>query len=126
MFQGRFHQVLGLRARDQNIRRHAEIAAVKFLAAGDVLRRLALQALVQIAAVVNPPYFAQFFVGMRVETCAIAAERVGEQDFGGQARGGDRRVFEKLLCLAEERSGGSSRHGRALRGFALSFSFSVW
>ncbi len=30
---GRFHQVLGLRARDQDVRRHAEIAAVKFLAA---------------------------------------------------------------------------------------------
>ena len=56
--QAGFHQVLGLRAGNQDIRRDAEIAAVEFLAAGDVLRRLALQALVQIAAVVDPGDFA--------------------------------------------------------------------
>src|ERR1039458_4881347 len=52
--EGRFHQMLGFGARNQDIRRDAEFSAVEFLTAGDVLRRLTLQALVQVAAVVDP------------------------------------------------------------------------
>ena len=52
-------------------RRDAELAAVEFLNAGDVLRRLALHALMQVAPVVNPPDLAQFFVGVRIEPGAI-------------------------------------------------------
>ena len=36
---------------------HSEIAAVEFLNSGDLLRRLPLQSLMQIAPVVNPPDF---------------------------------------------------------------------
>ncbi len=66
-----------------------ELAAVELLAAGDVLRRLALHALVQIAAVVNPPDLAQLFIGMGVEPRPLATDGVGEQHLGGQTRSGD-------------------------------------
>jgi hypothetical protein len=42
-----------------------------------------LQALVQVAAIVDPGYFGQFFFGVGVEILALAVESVTEQDFGG-------------------------------------------
>ncbi len=55
--EARFYQVLGFGARDQDVGRYAEIAAVEFLAAGDVLRGFALESLVEVAAVMDPGYF---------------------------------------------------------------------
>ncbi len=49
--------MLGFGARNQNIRCDTKFAAVEFLAAGDVLGGFALEALVQVAAVVDPGYF---------------------------------------------------------------------
>jgi hypothetical protein len=46
------------------------------LAAGDVLGRNTLQSLMEVSAVVDPPQLAQFFVGMREQPGAIAADRV--------------------------------------------------
>src|SRR5437868_4701176 len=57
-----------------------EGSAVEFLGAGDVLRGLALDALMQVAAVVDPPQFFQFFVGMGEEPGAVASNGVAEQD----------------------------------------------
>ena len=108
---GRFDQVLGFRARDQDVRRHAEIAAVKFLAAGDVLGRLALHPLVQVAAVVDPGDLAQFFVGMRVKIAAVALQGVGQQNFGGEARRGDGFVFQELGALEESGQDGHESQG---------------
>ncbi len=60
-------RVLGFRPRDQHGWRDEELASVEFLAAGNVLRRLALHAFMQITAIVNPPNFAQIFIGVRIE-----------------------------------------------------------
>src|SRR5437763_12819918 len=49
-----FHDMLGFRPRNEHVRRNAEFAAVKLLAAGDVLCGLALEPLMKVAAVVEP------------------------------------------------------------------------
>ena len=86
---------------DQNVRRHAKLAAVEFLTSGNVLRGFALGTLVQVSAVVNPPHLAQFFVGMRVEPGTLTADGVGKQDFRGQARSGDTRALKDLPALQQ-------------------------
>src|SRR5207244_2716510 len=62
--QSSLHQVLGLGAWDENVRRYAEFAAVEFLTLGNVLRGLAPEAFVQIASVVQPSDFVQLFFRM--------------------------------------------------------------
>ena len=74
--QSGFHHVLGLGAGNQHVRRDAELAAVELLALGDVLGRLALQALVQVAAVVQPLHFAAAPVRDGREIDAVAVEGV--------------------------------------------------
>src|SRR5205807_4033071 len=69
-------QMLSLRSGNQNIRRHAKFAAIEFLTPGNVLRRLALQPLVQIAAIVQPCYFTEWLLRMRVQIRALAPKRV--------------------------------------------------
>jgi hypothetical protein len=91
--------VLGLRTRDQNVPRHSEFAAVKLLNPRDLLRRLALEALMQIATIVNPPDLAKFFVGMGDEPDAIVTYGVRQKHLGGESRNGNTRGFEELLTL---------------------------
>ncbi len=114
----RLHQMLGFGTRDQHIRCHAKIAAVKLLASGDVLRRFALQPLVQIAAVVDPFDLGQFFFRMRVKIDAVALESVSEKHFGGEARRDDGVVLQELGALEER---GLDGHVEALGRFALLF-----
>ena len=71
--------------------------------AGDVLRRLALHALVQIAAVVQPLHFAQFLLGMRVKITALHVDRMAQQDTGGEARRQDSDILQQLHPLFESR-----------------------
>src|SRR2546430_4016982 len=71
-----FDNVLSLRARDQDVRSDAEVAAVELLNPGDLLRRLALEALMQVAAVVDPPDLAEFFVRMGIGPCAFTSNGV--------------------------------------------------
>jgi len=52
-----FNDVFGFRPRDQHIRRDAEFATVEFLNSRDLLRRLALKTLMQVAPIVDPPNF---------------------------------------------------------------------
>ncbi len=113
---------------NQNVGRHAKLAAVKLLPARDVLRRFSLKALVQVAAVVNPGALAEFFVGVRVEIGAVALEGVGEENFGGQARDGDRGVFQQLRALQQSCLDGHGENGaRPPRpGLPISHSDSSW
>ena len=94
---GGFHQMLGFRARNQHIGCHAKIPAIKLLATGDVLGRLAVQAFVQVAAVVNPGDLGQIVIWMRVKIGAIVLERVHQKNFGGEARRDDGFVLEELV-----------------------------
>ena len=102
-----FDQVLGFGAGDEDVGRDAELAAVKFLNSRDVLSRRSAEALMKIAAVVDPPDFAEFVGRMSVEPASFAADGVGEQDFGGEARSGNALVFEEFLSL--EKSGAEVR-----------------
>lgn len=84
-----FNQVLGFGAGDEDVGGDAKFAAVKFLDAGDVLGRRSAETLMKIAAVVDPPELAELVGRMCVEPATLATDGVGEQDFGGEARGGD-------------------------------------
>ena len=106
--RGSLPPVLGFGAGNQDVRRHAELAAVEFLAAGDVLRRLALQALVQVAAVVDPGRSRSVLLRDGRRDSALAVESVGQQNFGGQAGGGDGVFFEELGALEQS---GLDGHG---------------
>ena len=102
-FQRDFHHVLGLRARDQHVRRHAEIAAVEFLMPGDVLRGLAAEPFVQVAAVVQPLHLAQFLLGVGVKVDALDAAWRGQQHFRRQPRHGDAAILQDAACPAATR-----------------------
>ncbi len=99
--------MLRLRPRNQHVRVDAEIAAIKFLPAGDVLRRFALHPLVQIAAVMNPGDLGQLFLRMRVKIASLALQCMGKKNFGGKSRSGDSLLFQKLGALEES---GQDRH----------------
>jgi len=86
---------------NQYVRIDAEVAPIKFLAAGDVLRWLPLHPLVQIAAVVDPGDLGQLFFGMRVQIASLALQCVGEKNFGGESRSGHGLLFQKLGALEE-------------------------
>jgi hypothetical protein len=87
--QDGFDEKLSFRTGNQDGRCNPEIAAVEFLASGDVLGRLAADAFVQVAPVVNPLDFPEFLLGVRVEVFALAVEGVSEEDFRIQAGLGD-------------------------------------
>src|SRR5215469_161274 len=101
--------MLGFGTRNQNFGRDAELAAVEFLAFRDVLRGLSLRALVQVAAVMDPFHLAQFLLWMREEIDAFAANGMGKQDFGGEARNGNSGVGKDLRALMKSCLNG---HGR--------------
>jgi hypothetical protein len=88
---------------DQDGGRDTEIAAVELLASGDVLGWLAGDALVQVAAVVDPLDFAEFLLGVRVEVLALAVEGVGEEDFRVQPGLGDGGGGKEICPLPEGR-----------------------
>ena len=93
--------MLGLRARDQDVRRHAEIAAVEFLVPRDVLGGFAAEPFVQVAAVVQPFHLAQFLFGVGVEVDALDAHGVGEEHFRGQPRHGDAGILQDARALLQ-------------------------
>ena len=83
MSQGGFDEVLSLGAGNQHIGRHPELAAVKFLASRDVLGRCALDPLVQVASVMDPPDFDQIVIAMRVQPLPVMPRSMHQQDFRG-------------------------------------------
>lgn len=99
--------MLGFGAGYEDVGGDAKIAAIKFLDAGDVLGGCSVEALMEIAAVVDPPDLAQFVGRMGVEPGSLATDGVGQQDFGGEAGSGNALVFEELLSL--EKSGAEVR-----------------
>ena len=101
MFQRGFDQVFGFGPRDQHVRRHAKFAAVEFLRAGDVLRRLALHAARADSgrSGSTPPRAVPARNARRDRR--VAADGVGQQHFGGQARRGNAGVFEKFRALEQ-------------------------
>ena len=129
--QSGFYKMFRLRAGNQHIRRHPELAAVKLLASGDVLRGLALDPLMQIAPVVDPPDLDQFVVAVRVEPRAVMARGPHQQDFRGQARLANIGFFEKLLALQKRRADGHvgcqpCRLDLSACSAPCSLSFSAW
>ena len=114
--QGGFHHVLSLGPGDQHVGRDAELAAIKLLPSGDVLGRLALQPFVKIAAKVEPLHLVQFLLGVREWVNSLAAERVREEHFGGQARHADSGILQQAGTLKQGRldgHGGISRFDRS-------------
>ena len=91
--------MLGFGARDQNVGCDTEIAAVKLLNTGDLLRGLPLKALMQVAPVMNPPDLAQLFVRMSIEPCPIVTRGMRQEHLGGETRNPDPGLFEKLPAL---------------------------
>src|SRR5262249_54954961 len=100
----RLDDMLSLRPWNQNIGSHPKLAAVELLPARDVLRGHALHALVQIAAVVNPPQFTQLFVRVSVKPGAITADSVRQQNFRVQPGSFDVSLLQQLLALEERRA----------------------
>ena len=92
-------EVLGLGPRDQNVRTDQKLAAVELLAFGDVLGRLAFEALMQVAAVMYPAGFREVLIGMGVEIRTIAMDGKAEEDFGGEARRCDTAFLKELSAL---------------------------
>ena len=97
----RLHDLLGFRTRNQDRGVDEKVEAPEFLVAGDVLRRLAVEALAQIASVVNPLDLGQFALGVGIEMGTVAARGVHQQDFGGEARRRNAAFFEERDGLVE-------------------------
>jgi hypothetical protein len=76
-----------------------EITAVELLHSGDLLRRLTLQALMQVAAIVNPPDLAELVARVRMEPGSFLPHGMRQQDFGGETGSRDSGFFEKLPAL---------------------------
>jgi hypothetical protein len=53
----------------------------------------------QIAAVMNPGELGQLIVGMTDQVNALLPERMGQQNFSGQTRDGNRCFLKKLRPL---------------------------
>ena len=91
--------MLRLRSRNQHGGANGKFAPIELLLSGDVLRRLAFQPLVQIAAVVNPPEFAQCFVGVSVQPRSFASNGVCEKYLSCEARSENPALLEKRRAL---------------------------
>ena len=85
-----------------------EIAAVELLMPGDVLRGLAAEPLVQVAAVVQPLHFAQLLLGMGEKVDALDPHGVAEQHFRGEPGHRDSAILEDARALLQR---GVHRHG---------------
>ena len=79
-----FHDVLGFRAGNQHRGSDFEFEAPEFLFAGEILRRLACGAPRDRERKISRRGWIERFFGMAVEPSAIAAERVHQQQFGGE------------------------------------------
>ncbi|HML18676.1 MAG TPA: hypothetical protein VK419_16710, partial [Bryobacteraceae bacterium] len=90
--------------RNQHLGRDAKFPSVELLNAGDVLRRLSLQTLVQVTAVVDPPDLAQLVGRMGVQPASLASDRVCEQRLGSQARRRNFLSLEEFLSLEKSRA----------------------
>ena len=73
---GRLDNLLSLGARDQDGRIDEKVEAPKFLMARDVLRGLAVEALAQVAAVVNPFDLSQFALAVCVKMRPVTTRGV--------------------------------------------------
>ena len=91
--------MFGFRPRDQHVARYTKVTAVELLHSGDLLCRLVVEALMEIAPIVNPPDLYEFVARMGVEPCAILTRGVRQQHFGGESRNCDSSLFKKLLTL---------------------------
>jgi hypothetical protein len=111
--------VFGFGPGNQNVASDAEVAAIKLLHAGDLLRGLPLKPLMKVTAIVDPPDFAQFFVGMGMQPRAVMTYGVRQQDLGGEAGNCDSSLFKKLPALQQRRVNGQAAS-------LCSLSFSVW
>ena len=87
--------MFGFRAGNQDGGGYGEVTAEELLLAGYVLRGLPGDTLMKVAPVVDPGEFRQFFFRVAIQIDTLATERVGKQDFGGQARRGRTGLFKK-------------------------------
>src|SRR5579864_3371352 len=93
--------MLGFGAGNEYVGRYLKIAAIELLMAGDVLGRFAVQALMKIAAVVDPGDFAEFIFRMGVQMRSFAVEGVSEQNFRCQPGCTNRAFLEQLGALKQ-------------------------
>src|ERR1700730_899203 len=84
MFECNFNHVLGFGPRNQNVGRNLEIQAPEFLMAGEVLRRDPARSPSDQRKILLTRRGVDFLFRMCVEPCAVAPERVQQQQFCGQ------------------------------------------
>ena len=82
------HQQLGVRARDQRVRRHFQIKLPETLLTEDVSHWLTATAALQILGKFQRRFARNDALGPGVQKTAGLAQRSGQQQFGIQARGG--------------------------------------
>jgi hypothetical protein len=93
--------VFGFWTRDQDVGRDFEVQTPEFLMAGEVLRRDAARAPCDQGEISLARCCIEFLFRMRVEPGAVALERVHQEQFSGQRRGGDVIGFELSDGVAE-------------------------
>ena len=96
-----FDYVLGFRTRNQDIGRDFEVQAPEFLMAGKVLRRDSAGAPRDQGEISLARRRVEFLFRMCVKPCAVAPERVHQQQFGSKRRGGNVLAFELRDGVAE-------------------------
>jgi hypothetical protein len=84
-----FDEVLGFRARDEDVGSDFEFEAPEFLFAGEVLRGFAGGAAAEEREIRFDCLGIEDFFGVGVEPGAVAAGDVEEEEFGGECVGGD-------------------------------------
>jgi len=104
--QDDFDYVFGFWTRDQDIGCDFEVQTPEFLMAGEVLRRDAARAPRDQGEVSLASRRFEFLFRMRVEPCAVAPQRVHQEQFSSQWRGGNVLAFELSDGVAE---GGAKR-----------------
>ena len=93
--------MLGFGPRNQHVGRDFEIQAPEFLMAGEVLRRDAARALRDQRKILLARRRIEFVFRMRVNPCAVAPERVHQQQFRGQRSGGHVLALELRDAVAQ-------------------------
>src|SRR6516162_1131373 len=111
--------MLGFGARNQDGRTDVEFPAVKLLLPGYVLNGFAREPLMQITAIVDPPDLPQLFIGVSIQPCPVAMDRVGKQHLRREPGRRNSGFLEQFRSLLESRANG---HAASV----CVFSFSVW
>jgi hypothetical protein len=102
-------EVFGFGPGDEDAGGYLEVTGEEFLAAGDVLDGFAGDALVEVAAVVDPGEFGEGVAGVAEKENALFLERVHEKEFGGEAGGLDAGFGEDFDALHEGLADGEIR-----------------